>query len=168
MLKKSFTQLALLFTLFISGTAFAAEMTVYKSPYCGCCKHWITHMKDNGFKLKVIDQENMYPIKQKLGIQPGLSSCHTAEIDGYVIEGHVPAADVKKLLTERPEVHGLAVPGMPVGSPGMEDPSGKRVDPYDVVAFTRDGKRYVFSKQNQSSIENTGSEHHHHAGDHKH
>ncbi|MEE3319911.1 MAG: DUF411 domain-containing protein [Pseudomonadota bacterium] len=117
-------------------------LEVYKSPTCGCCGDWVDHMKENGYTVEVHDTDNMQAIKEKAGILPGGGSCHTAFIDGYVIEGHVPASDVDRLLAERPQGKGLTVPGMPVGSPGME--MGDRVDTYDVLLFDEDGMA-VFS-----------------------
>ncbi|HEX5512846.1 MAG TPA: DUF411 domain-containing protein [Gammaproteobacteria bacterium] len=121
----------------------AGELMVYKDPYCGCCTAWIDHMKANGFEVKFENRNDMNDIKQSKGITRELASCHTAVIDGYVIEGHVPAADVKRLLAEKPAVAGLAVPGMPMGSPGMEGPTKQ---PYNVVSFTQDGKTAVYSR----------------------
>ena len=118
------------------------RLEVYKSPTCGCCGAWVDHMKEHGYTVEVHDTDNMQAIKEKAGILPGGGSCHTAFIDGYVIEGHVPASDVDRLLAERPEGKGLTVPGMPVGSPGME--MGDRVDTYDVLLFDEDGMA-VFS-----------------------
>lgn len=117
-------------------------LEVYKSPTCGCCGAWVDHMKENGYTVEVHETDNLQPIKEKAGILPGGGSCHTAFIDGYVIEGHVPASDVDRLLAERPEGKGLTVPGMPVGSPGME--MGDRVDAYDVLLFDENGTA-VFS-----------------------
>lgn len=117
---------------------------VWKSPSCGCCKDWITHIEKAGFKATVEDVANVEPVKQRLGLPANLASCHTALVNGYVIEGHVPADLIQKLLREKPAVAGLAVPGMPMGSPGME---GGRKDPYDVVAFTRDGGTRVYAKR---------------------
>ncbi len=116
-------------------------MTVYKSPTCGCCNKWIDHMTANGFKVEGEDMANVAPLKVEKGIPSKLFSCHTGVIDGYVVEGHVPADAVKKLLDERPDIIGLSVPGMPIGSPGME---GAYVEKYDVVAFRQDGSSYVF------------------------
>lgn len=158
--------IALIATGLITGVATAnsqaLNMTVYKSPYCGCCKDWNRHLIDNGFKLKVIEQENMNPIKQQLGIEPRLASCHSAVINGYVIEGHVPANDIKKLLKQKLAVKGLAVPGMVTGSPGMEDPTGKRFTPYQVIAFKDDGKKFIFSshKKPVGDQEHSGHESH--------
>lgn len=117
-------------------------LEVYKSPTCGCCGAWVEHMQENGYTVKVHETDNLQPIKEKAGLLPGTGSCHTAFIDGYVIEGHVPASDVDRLLTERPAGKGLTVPGMPVGSPGME--MGDRVDAYDVLLFDENGTA-VFS-----------------------
>lgn len=131
----------LLFAL--SGLAGAAGvLEVYKSPYCGCCGDWVEHMKANGFEVEVHDTDNMQPVKERAGIQPGMGSCHTAFIDGYSIEGHVPAADVKRLLEEKPDARGLTVPGMPMGSPGME---GHRKDDYQVILFRDNGNHEVFA-----------------------
>ncbi|MGB1466066.1 MAG: DUF411 domain-containing protein [Alcanivorax nanhaiticus] len=124
------------------STASNKILEVYKSPTCGCCGAWVDHMKENGYTVKVHETDNLQPIKEKAGILPGTGSCHTAFIDGYVIEGHVPASDVDRLLAERPAGKGLTVPGMPVGSPGME--MGDRVDAYDVLLFDEDGMA-VFS-----------------------
>ncbi len=135
---------ALLLSLFLStGFANAAEtIDVYKSKYCGCCKKWVEYMEAEGFTLKVIEENNLAPIKEKAGITPATGSCHTAMVDGYFIEGHVPAADVRRLLEQRPDIRGIAVPGMPMGSPGME---GNRKDAYDVIAVHKDGSTSVFS-----------------------
>ncbi|QNP48463.1 DUF411 domain-containing protein [Diaphorobacter aerolatus] len=110
---------------------------VWKDPSCGCCGDWIKHMEDNGFAVTVHDSGNT-AARAKLGLPARLGSCHTALVGNYLIEGHVPAADVKKLLKERPKALGIAVPGMPVGSPGMDGPDyGGRKDPYDVLLVTR-------------------------------
>lgn len=119
------------------------EMTVYKSPTCGCCTAWVDHVRQAGFRVTVVDTTNLEPIKARYGILPGQGSCHTAIVGGYVIEGHVPARDIHRLLAQQPEITGLAVPGMPVGSPGMEGPMPQR---YDVLAFTRDGSSRVWAK----------------------
>ncbi|MEM8546928.1 MAG: DUF411 domain-containing protein [Pseudomonadota bacterium] len=110
------------------------EITVYKSQYCGCCKQWIKHLESNGFLVNAVDSDDMTAIKDEYGVPKKLASCHTARVDGYTVEGHVPAADILRLLKERPRAEGLTVPGMPVGSPGME--VGDRVDPYSVFLFT--------------------------------
>jgi len=121
------------------------SVTVYKSPTCGCCSKWIEHMKAQGFDVKSTDQTDVTPIKTQYGVPADAQSCHTALVGGYVLEGHVPASAVKKLLNEKPKVVGLAVPGMPVGSPGMEVPSGQ-VEAYNVVAFDKAGKQTVYEK----------------------
>lgn len=117
-------------------------VTVYKSPTCGCCNAWVDHLRASGFRVATIDTDDLTSIKQRHGVEPAHAACHTALVGGYVIEGHVPAADVRRLLTERPAVTGLAVPGMPMGSPGMEGPRPER---YDVLAFTRDKGATVFA-----------------------
>lgn len=121
----------------------ALHMMVYKSPTCGCCAAWVDHVKQAGFQVTVIDTANLEPVKQRAGILPGQGSCHTAFVSGYTIEGHVPAEDIRRLLAERPRVAGLAVPGMPVGSPGMEGPLRQA---YEVIAFTRDGNTRVWAR----------------------
>lgn len=114
-------------------------MTVYKHPDCGCCGAWIDHLEDRGFTVTAEDRRDMAAIKQRFDVPRDMQSCHTAVIDDYVIEGHVPAADIHRLLAERPEAHGLAVPGMPIGSPGME--MGDRSEPYQSWLFTGDAAR---------------------------
>lgn len=118
------------------------QITVYKDPDCGCCRNWVDHLKKHGFKVTTHDTRDMSSVKSTFSVNSKLHSCHTAVINGYVIEGHVPAADIKRLLRERPKVAGLAVPGMPVGSPGME---GSRSDKYSVMAFDKTGKTKVFA-----------------------
>jgi len=118
------------------------EITVYRSPSCGCCKAWATHLEQNGFTVKQVELDDLSEIKAQAGITQRLASCHTAIIGRYAIEGHVPAADIKRLVAGKPEVAGLTAPGMPSGSPGMEN---GRKDPYDVLAFTRDGKTTVWA-----------------------
>lgn len=118
-------------------------LVVHKHPSCGCCVHWIEHMREAGFAVEVHDHEDMGPIKQRAGVPYAKGSCHTAEIDGYFIEGHVPAEDVQRLLAERPEARGLTVPGMPAGSPGMEVPDGT-VHPYTVELVHHDGSTSAY------------------------
>jgi len=127
-----------------SAPAFATEVTVYKSPTCGCCKQWVKHLQTNGFSVIAHDVADIMPYKAANGVPAALGSCHTAKVDGYVIEGHVPASDIKRLLKERPAVRGLAVPGMPAGSPGMEQ--GAHKDRYDVLTFDAQGKTAVYSR----------------------
>ncbi|WP_273857114.1 DUF411 domain-containing protein [Photobacterium sp. GSS17] len=122
--------------------------TNYQSPYCGCCKDWVKHMADNGFKLDVVFEENLTPIKIDKGIRPEYASCHTAVIEGYTFEGHVPAEDIQRFLKEKPaNFIGLAVGGMPMGSPGME--YGDQKDAYDVLAFDKDGNTQVWASHNR-------------------
>ncbi len=117
---------------------------VYKTPTCGCCGKWVEHLRQQGFAPKVTDLEDVETIKVKHGVPDGSRSCHTAIVQGYVVEGHVPAKEVHRLLKERPTVVGIAVPGMPAGSPGMEVPNG-RVDSFDVISFDKQGKTRVFA-----------------------
>ena len=121
----------------------AAEITVYKSPWCGCCELWIGHMRSHGHAVTTRDMEDLDAIKKMSGVPEALQSCHTALVAGYVLEGHVPAADLARLLAERPEARGLAVPGMPGGAPGMESAAA---EPYDVMLFQTDGSARVFSR----------------------
>ena len=118
-------------------------VTVWKSPTCGCCTKWVEHMQANGFRTVVHDVEDIDVPKREHGVPGHLGSCHTAEVGGYALEGHVPAEVVRRLLAERPQVAGVAVPRMPAGSPGMEVPGGHK-DPYDVIAFTKDGQTQVY------------------------
>jgi hypothetical protein len=121
------------------ATAAPVPVEVWKAPTCGCCKDWISHLESNGFKVKVHDTGNT-AARSRLGIPMRLGSCHTAQVEGYVIEGHVPAREIQRLLSERPSAVGLAVPGMPIGSPGMDGPVyGTRKDPYDVLLVRKDG-----------------------------
>ncbi|MFU8814152.1 MAG: DUF411 domain-containing protein [Pseudomonadales bacterium] len=119
-------------------------LTVYKTPWCGCCTDWIDHLRAEGLPLVVIEKDDLRSTRRDLGVPEDLASCHTAEVDGYAIEGHVPAREIYRLLAERPAVQGLAVPGMPIGSPGMEV-DGYENDPYDVVSFGPDGRRVFAS-----------------------
>jgi len=132
----------------VSGPTLAQRqgptVQVYKSPTCGCCANWVKHLQQHGFTTQVTDTEDIGAIKQRHGVPPKAQSCHTAIVGGYVLEGHVPAADVQRLLKEKPAVLGLAVPGMPIGSPGMEVPN---VSPqkYDVLTFDKQGQLKVFA-----------------------
>lgn len=117
---------------------------VYKSPTCGCCANWVKHLQQHGFTTQVTETEDVAAIKAKHNIPAKAQSCHTAIVGGYVLEGHVPAADVQRLLKEKPAVVGLAVPGMPIGSPGMEVPNMKP-QKYDVIAFDKQGQLKVFA-----------------------
>jgi hypothetical protein len=117
---------------------------VYKSATCGCCSLWVDHLRKAGFSAAVTDVEDLNAIKAKYNIPQQTRSCHTATVDGYVIEGHVPVADVQRLLKERPRIVGIGVPGMPIGSPGMEVANVKP-QPYDVLAFDKAGQTTVFA-----------------------
>jgi hypothetical protein len=132
------------FSMGESETPPPVAITVYKTPQCGCCRTWVDHLRKNGFEVTTHDVDDIAAIKTKLGVPSDLGSCHTAVAGSYVVEGHVPAVDIKKLLASKPKVAGVAVPGMPVGSPGMDVP-GRTPDKYDVIAFARDGKRSVFA-----------------------
>ena len=115
---------------------------VYKSPTCGCCQNWVDTLRARAFRVIAVDTSDVGAVKKALGVTDMLGSCHTALVDGYVIEGHVPPADIRRILRERPAVVGLAVPGMPRGSPGMEGPER---DPYHVLSFDRTGATRVYS-----------------------
>lgn len=126
------------------------QVEVWKDPNCGCCKDWVTHMEANGFDVKVHDSGNT-AARKRLGVPDKLGSCHTALVGGYAIEGHVPAREVHRLLKERPAAVGLSVPGMPVGSPGMDGPEyGTRKDPYDVVLISRSGATHVYQSYHRA------------------
>lgn len=144
-MKKVFL-LTLLLGLF--STLFAETLppvTVYKSKYCGCCGEWIKHMEQNGFNVTTIETEALNEIKIKYGIPAPLASCHTALIGNFLVEGHTPASSIKRFLKDAPKnAVGLAVPGMPLGSPGMEQ--GNMKQPYDVLAFDKQGNTVVFEK----------------------
>ncbi len=127
-----------------SLSAAAPEILVYKGPQCGCCDKWAEHLEEAGLKVTVEEIENIQPIKAKYGIRPELSSCHTAVVEGYAIEGHVPADEILRLLKERPEVAGLTVPGMPIGSPGMEEGPAEA---YNVLTFDSSGNTAVFARR---------------------
>lgn len=144
--RRSLLKAALGAFLLPSTAALAAKtalpvIEVYKSAYCGCCHLWVEHLQANGFTVKAQDVSDPAEYRAKFGIPKDLGSCHTAMVDGYAIEGHVPAQDIKRLLEERPKAKGLAVPGMPMGSPGME---GSRKDPYDVLLIGLDGRTTVY------------------------
>lgn len=131
--------------MLITSSIFAMEgktMTVYKSPYCGCCTKWIDIMKSEGFKVNSIETNEVNNIKQKAGLQAGQTSCHTAFVDGYVIEGHVDYSAVKKMLVEKPNILGITVPGMPIGSPGMEQGNTKQA--YNILYVNKDGSTGVY------------------------
>lgn len=123
------------------------EIVVYRSPTCGCCSKWLSHLKKHQFNIKDIVTEDVDSIKAQYGVPKNMASCHTAIVDGYVIEGHVPAADIKKLITIKPKVVGLSVPGMVTGSPGME--MGEKKDPFKVISFDDKGKYKVFNSYDE-------------------
>lgn len=126
-----------------STVAWASEaVMVYKTPRCGCCVEWVDHLRASGFAVTVEEVQDLAPIKARLGVPGDLESCHTATVGGYVVEGHVPASDVRRLLSVKPAAKGIAVPGMPIGSPGMEQ--GNKREPYQVIQFGDQG-RTVFA-----------------------
>ncbi len=118
-------------------------VVAYTTPTCGCCGKWVTHLRRNGFQVTVHSVGDLNPVRSKLDVPRDLLSCHTAVVDGYIVEGHIPAEDIRRLLEERPQGRGIAVPGMPIGSPGMEH--GNRRDPYAVILYGKDGARTVFA-----------------------
>lgn len=120
-------------------------VVVHKDPYCGCCNGWIEHMRRAGFTVEARNEDDMGPIKTRVGVPAGKGSCHTAIVGGYFIEGHVPAGDIKRLLAEKPDAKGLVLPGMPAGSPGMEIPDG-RSERYTVELVARDGSTTPFAR----------------------
>ena len=120
------------------------KMKVWKSPFCGCCVDWITHLEENGITVETFDEGNS-DARERLGMPVKYGSCHTGEIEGYAIEGHVPAREILRLLDEKPQAVGLSVPAMPRGSPGMDGPAyGNVVDPYDVLLIGKDGSATVY------------------------
>lgn len=129
----------------VLAMAAAPVIEVFKSESCGCCAAWVEHLKANGFTTRVKNVENPSDYRARAGIPEEFGSCHTGMVQGYAIEGHVPAGDIKRLLAQKPKAKGLAVPGMPLGSPGMEGP---RKDPYDVLLVQPDGKTRVFKHYN--------------------
>jgi hypothetical protein len=149
---------------FVAGTAMAAlavaagvaaqpkpvssriAAIVYKTPTCGCCSLWVDHLRANGFQVetKDVSAADVRAVSKAAGLPEDGTSCHTAKIGNYVVEGHVPASDIHRMLKEKPAIAGIAAPGMPMGSPGMEQ--GGMKEPYNVMAFTKDGKKYVFAK----------------------
>jgi hypothetical protein len=120
------------------------ELVVYKNATCGCCGLWVEHMRKAGFAAKVHNVDNMSPVKERVGVPYSMGSCHTAEVGGYFIEGHVPAEEVLRLLKEKPQAKGLTVPAMPIGSPGMEQ--GNMQQPYEVHLVNKDGTTSVYAR----------------------
>ena len=145
-MKTAFFQLLLIGSVTTSALA-ASEapiVDVYKSPSCGCCGKWVEHMRANGFTVRSHDTNDVVQQKYRLGVPYGYGSCHTAEVNGYLVEGHVPAKDVERLLKEKPKARGLVVPAMPMGSPGMEQ--ANRKDHYDVLLVNLDGTTRTYSR----------------------
>ena len=140
--------LVALSTALVAGVRTAAQappsVQVYRDPTCGCCGLWVEHLRKAGFAATVTEVADIGAIKTKYGVPPRVSSCHTAVVENYVLEGHVPAEDVRRLLQERPDIAGIGVPGMPIGSPGMEV-AGMKPQAYDVLAFDKKGTTRVFS-----------------------
>lgn len=128
----------------VAGTG-SQLVTVYKTESCGCCKLWVKHLEDSGFAVSVHDMDDLGAVKQRVGVPYAMGSCHTAEVGGYFVEGHVPASDIRRLLREKPKAKGLTVPGMPLGSPGMEVPTGQK-DPYEVFLVASDGAASVYAR----------------------
>lgn len=128
------------------GTTKPVMLAVYKTPTCGCCAKWVEHMKQNGFTVHVTDLNDLSAIKTKHGVPSKLQSCHTGVVNGYVVEGHVPAPDVKRMLKELPAIAGLTVPGMPSGSPGMEAPGTITPPAYEVLTFDKKGDTRVYAR----------------------
>lgn len=131
---------------FASALAGAPVVTVYKNPTCACCGEWAEHLKESGFRVEMKEGADLMQVKRQHGITVDLASCHTAEVDGYVLEGHVPADVIQTLLTERPQIRGLAVPGMPPGVPGMPEVGPDRA-PYEIVALQQDGGTHVYAER---------------------
>ncbi len=125
--------------------AAAPKIIVHRDAYCGCCHLWVEHLRKEGFTVDDRVEEAMSPVKERLGILPAHASCHTAEIEGYVVEGHVPASDIRRLLREKPAIRGLVLPGMPLGSPGMEV-DGIDAPPYTVLALSKDGSTKPYAE----------------------
>ena len=151
-IRRSFVTLALAIGLAWAGSVWTAaqsakpQMTVYKSATCGCCSKWIEHMQANGFEVKSVNVDDIDKVKRDNGVPQSAASCHTGLVNGYVVEGHVPADAVLKMLKDKPSLAGIAVPGMPMGAPGMEVPSGQK-DKYDIVSFDKSGKTSVYQKR---------------------
>ncbi len=145
------TMTAVLFVVLLSTIAFAVQrpaapiVEVFKSPTCGCCSKWVEHMRSNGFEVRATNVSDLSTVKKTNRVPENLISCHTATVGGYVLEGHVPAADVRRILKERPAIAGVAVADMPAGSPGMEV-EGVKAQPFNVVSFDKQGKTQVFAR----------------------
>ena len=145
LLARSLAAIAVAVTIALSAPALAGadDVVMHKDPNCGCCGKWAEHMRAAGFTVKEVATERMDLVKEDAGVPQALGSCHTARVGGYVVEGHVPAADVRRMLTEKPAIAGISAPGMPMGSPGMEGPYP--ADRYDVVSFDAQGRTAVYA-----------------------
>lgn len=144
--RRTFLATALSGLAFTSGSrAETPALTVYKTPTCGCCGGWVAHMRASGFSARVLELDDLTPVRRRHGVPDALASCHTGVMGGYAVEGHVPAADVRRLLKEKPSAVALVVPGMPLGSPGMETPDGRR-QPFRSLLIRRDGSVVVFAE----------------------
>jgi hypothetical protein len=130
--------------LLLGSAANAAALTVYKSASCGCCGKWVEHVEKHGFTVKVVNVDDVKAVKTRAGIPDKLASCHTSLVGGYVVEGHVPAADIRKLLAQKPKAKGIAVAGMPMGAPGMEH--GDHREPFETVLIKADGSTSTFAR----------------------
>ena len=143
---KSILMLAILniltMTTAFANDALVKDIVVYKNPECGCCTKWVKYLQDNNYNVTIEHTRDVLAVKKRLGVPEKLAACHTAVIDGYVVEGHITHRDIKRLLLFRPDIKGIAVPGMPVGTPGME--SGSTVQPYNVISFDEQGTMEVF------------------------
>jgi len=132
--------------VWIAAQSARPQVIVYKSATCGCCSKWVEHMQENGFDVKAVDVDDINKVKRDNGVPAAAESCHTGLVNGYVVEGHVPADAVQKMLKEKPAIAGIGVPGMPMGSPGMEVPGGQK-DSYNILSFDRSGKTAVYQKR---------------------
>jgi hypothetical protein len=130
-------------TTAFAGDAMVKDIVVYKNPECGCCTKWVDYLKDNNYNVTIESTRDVLAVKKHLGVPEKLAACHTAVIDGYIVEGHITHRDIKRLLLFRPDVKGIAVPGMPVGTPGME--RGSAIQPHNVISFDEQGNMEVFS-----------------------
>lgn len=143
---KSILMLAILnilaITTVFASDALVRDIVVYKNPECGCCTKWVKYLQDNNYNVTIEHTRDVLAVKKRLGVPEKLAACHTAVIDGYVVEGHITHRDIKRLLLFRPDIKGIAVPGMPVGTPGME--RGSTVQPYNVMSFDEQGNMEVF------------------------
>jgi hypothetical protein len=154
-----FAVAALCVALFVAGFALAAapaakaagarpDVVVHHNPGCGCCLKWVAHLRASGYPVEVVESADLDAERRRLGVPVGKASCHTAEVGGYFVEGHVPVADIDRLLARKPKARGLTAPGMPMGSPGMETPDG-RVSPYDVLLVGSDGATSVWARHGE-------------------